>query len=635
LFEFVKDGGTYVVDDIVYGGLFNHQDKIRAICGDSPFFFAGPQNNPLIITKRSTQDTHLHDIEQTPVSNGDIPAHNLQVGRQQVMSPSLPAQSSLRTQPLDFLAQISANTAVGPNYEGDSAGVLAAQDPPVRLIAFYLPQFHPISENDIAWGKGFTEWTNVSKALPRFVGHYQPRLPGELGFYDLRLTDTLRQQSDLARRYGIHGFCFHYYWLNGKRLLSTPLDLLLAHPDIDVPFCVSWANHNWTRNWDGGNGEILQEQRYSPEDDLAFVRSLEPLMRDKRYIRIDGRPILLVYKPKLLPDAVATVKLWRRYLAKGVGLGEPYIVMCHIDEYVDPTVFEMDAAVGFPPNPFGWWLPNISASVVKLDPQFSGIIRSYEMMASQACALPRREYTFFHGVCPGWDCEARQPGRGASFIGSCPGAYSAWLARACRRTLDERVGDQRLVFINAWNEWGEGAYLEPDRHYGYAYLAATARVLNSLKTSKLENGSDRAVATEINRVYTIHGSVLFVDEASLELRHGHVVTSPANAFFVSEQGFGRFVHIMNGIRRDIITFFTDRGYAGGAEKDGGSAATSAFEKVHINTELVGLKAREQFLSAEPNGQILLNRMHCREWEHFRVLPFLGKFRSVAPSVADR
>jgi len=527
---------------------------------------------------------------------------------------------------MDFLAQISANMSSGPDYEGDSASTLALPDPLVRLIAFYLPQFHPIPENDVAWGKGFTEWTNVSRALPRFIGHYQPHLPGELGFYDLRLVDSLRQQASLACRYGIHGFCFHYYWLNGKRLLDTPLNLLLANPDIEIPFAISWANHNWTRNWDGGNQEILQEQRYSPEDDLAFIRSLEPLMRDRRYIRIHGRPILLLYKPKLLPNAAATVGRWRRYLANA-GLGDPYIVLCQIDEYLDPAIFGMDAAVGFPPNPLGWWLPDIGGSVVKLDPQFAGMIKSYEMMASQACALPRWDYTFFHGVCPGWDCEPRQPGRGACFIGSSPTSYGAWLARACRRTLDERPRDERIVFINAWNEWGEGNHLEPDRHYGYAYLAATARALNALKAPERATRPDRTDAIEgtaanLNRAYTTYGSVLFVDEITLELRHGSVTTSPANLFFVSEASTGKFVFVSNGIRRDVC-FFSDRGYASRSRsKAGPGGIADVFSKIDIEFGVVGLKGRDQFLSAEPNGQIVLNRTHCREWEHFRVLPFL-------------
>ena len=528
---------------------------------------------------------------------------------------------------MDLLAQITENVAPGREYESDPAGALTSRDPLVRLIAYYLPQFHPIPENDLAWGKGFTEWTYVTKGLPRFVGHYQPRLPGELGFYDLRLVDTLRQQANLARRYGIYGFCFHYYWFSGKRLLEKPLNLILNNPDIDMPFCVSWANHNWTRTWNGGNREVIQEQQHSPEDDLGFIRALEPLMRDKRYIRINDRPLLLLYKPKFLPDAVTTVRLWRKYLINA-GVGDPYIVKSHIDDYIDPEVFGMDAAAGFPPGPNGWSLPEIGASFVKLDPRFSGWIRSYEMLAAQFCALPRQEHTFFHGVCSGWDNEPRQPGQGTCFFGSSPRSYGLWLERACRRTLDERVGDERLVFVNAWNEWGEGAHLEPDRHHGYAYLAATARALNALENPRVKVTSDQTkvkgklAAVESSRVYTTHASVFYIDEHTGELRHGPVATSPSNVQFLSEGSRGKFEFISRDSPRDVV-FASDLGHAGDRANGNNLAMPSEFEIVRLkNSELAGLKARGQFLSAEPNGEILLNRTHCLKWEHFWILPNL-------------
>ena len=378
---------------------------------------------------------------------------------------------------MDLLAQLNANLAPGPAYE-DDVGAPSGMRPPVRAIAFYLPQFHPIPENDAAWGKGFTEWTNVTRALPRFVGHYQPQLPGPLGFYDLRQPGVLRQQAALARRYGIGGFCFHYYWFGGKRLLETPLNLLLADPGIDLPFCINWANESWTRRWDQRDRDIIQEQRHSPADDVAFAEALAPIVRDPRYIRIDGRPLVAIYRPDLLPSPKATVQRWRAVFA-ALRLGDPYIAMCHAFEATDPRKYGMDAAIGFPLHVVGV-TPEITASARRLDPNFKGRIRSYQAMADKACALPLAPYAFFHGVCPGWDNEARQPARGVCYAGASPKAYGAWLSWAARRALAERTGEARIVFVNAWNEWAEGAHLEPDRHFGYAYLAETARVLAAL-----------------------------------------------------------------------------------------------------------------------------------------------------------
>jgi lipopolysaccharide biosynthesis protein len=379
---------------------------------------------------------------------------------------------------MDLLEQLRVNMAPGPDFEGDEHDLTLPRPLPVRLIAYYLPQFHPIAENDRWWGKGFTEWTNVTRALPRYRDHYQPRLPGGLGFYDLRLPDILREQAQLAKRHGIAGFCVHFYWFAGRRLLEKPLELLLSHREIDLPFCLNWANEPWNRVWDGSERKLLIEQKHSPQDDIAFATAIEPALADPRYIRIDGRPLIMLYRPGLLPDAAATVDRWRDHFSRR-GLGNPYIVMPQRAGNSDRLAFGMDAAAGFPPHPDGWNLPPRDGLTL-LDPDFRGRALSYDALVENATTSPRQDFTVFPGVCPSWDNEARRAGRGTGFIGSTPRKYGAWLEHACRRALEITNADERIVCINAWNEWAEGAYLEPDRRYGYAYLRETARALNRL-----------------------------------------------------------------------------------------------------------------------------------------------------------
>ena len=379
---------------------------------------------------------------------------------------------------MDILELLSLNNAPGPHHE-DAAPLPAEMTAPVRLIAYYLPQFHPIAENDAWWGRGFTEWTNVTKALPRFAGHHQPHLPGELGFYDLRLPHVLKRQAELARGHGIEGFCFHHYWFGGRTLLDAPIKLLLEHSDIDIGFCVNWANENWTRRWDGNDAEVLMAQQHSAEDDIAFASSLEPLFRDPRYIRIGGRPLLMLYRPRRLPDPAATVRRWRAHF-EAAGVGNPYIVMPRVSGTDDPREYGMDAAAGFPPHGNGFNAAPVTNTLEKLDPDWQGTAVRYEDMVRDALSDDPARFTYFPGVCPSWDNEARKPGRGFCVVGASPAAYGAWLDAACRRAIAAADPAERMVFINAWNEWAEGAHLEPDRHYGHAYLNETGRVVARL-----------------------------------------------------------------------------------------------------------------------------------------------------------
>ncbi len=352
----------------------------------------------------------------------------------------------------------------------------------VRVLAFYLPQFHPIPENDLWWGKGFTEWTNVTKAKPNFIGHYQPRKPADLGYYDLRVADVMRQQAALAKRYGIDGFCFYYYWFDGKLLLEQPLEHLLGENAVDMPFCLCWANENWTRRWDGRDSEVLMAQKHSDADDLAVIADLMRYFRSANYIRVNGKPLILVYRVTLFPDFRKTAALWRDACRKA-GMGEIYITMVESFELVhkgiSPVEYGCDAAVEFPPQELAEVRPP-SGNII--NPEFNGLVADYRDLAVRYATRAHPGYRRFHAACPGWDNTARRQNNGFCFEHATPGAFQAWLESAIEKTRDEFTGDERLVFINAWNERAEGAYLEPDQRYGHAFLEA---VKNARESSHL------------------------------------------------------------------------------------------------------------------------------------------------------
>jgi lipopolysaccharide biosynthesis protein len=347
---------------------------------------------------------------------------------------------------------------------------------PATLVAFYLPQFHPIPENDAWWGEGFTEWTNVTRALPQFEGHVQPRLPGALGFYDLRVKETMHRQMQLAREYGIGAFCFYHYWFAGKTLLETPARQWLDDPSLDFPICLCWANENWSRRWDGRADDILIAQQHSPEDDQAFIASIADYLRDPRYLRVDGKPLLLVYRTGQLPDAAATAGRWRAW-CREQGIGEILLACVHGFERPDPRSIGFDAAVEFPPN---LATPaNLTARQQLINPDYRGQVLDWREMAREVAARPMPEYPLFPGVNPGWDNEPRRSGRGRVYAHASPRGYRDWLVRTITQRASKLTPAQRLVFVNAWNEWAEGAVLEPDAHLGHAWLEATRGALHS------------------------------------------------------------------------------------------------------------------------------------------------------------
>jgi len=364
---------------------------------------------------------------------------------------------------------------LGPDYEAEGFPKLPATT--IRPIAFYFPQFHPFPDNDRLWGRGFTEWTNTTKAQPMFEGHWQPRLPGELGFYDTRLKPVLVRQIELARQYGIHGFCFHHYFFEGRPVMRAPFDLMLANPDLDIPFCLHWANEPWTLRWDGLSDKtgVLLDQRHSPEDDLAFFADILPALTDRRYITVEGRPLLVVYRPGLFPDIAATVERWRD-CARRAGVRELFLAVMQngFEGPADPRRFGFDAAIEYPPHNLG--LAPAPQLVRLYDPDFRGNVFDYRAAVDMALARPRPDYALFRGIMPDWDCTPRRANPDI-FVNASSAAYRRWLEGLCRYSEAHLPADRRFIFINAWNEWAEGAYLEPDRRRGYAFLGATARAV--------------------------------------------------------------------------------------------------------------------------------------------------------------
>ncbi len=342
----------------------------------------------------------------------------------------------------------------------------------MKLVAFYLPQFHPIAENDAWWGTGFTEWRNVASARPRFRGHAQPRLPGELGFYDLRVEETRTAQAELARAHGIDAFCYYHYWFEGRRLLERPFEEVRASGVPDLPFCLCWANESWTRAWSDREGQILIEQRYSESDDLAHARYLADTFADPRYLRVDGRPLLLVYRAASLPDPRRTSAHIRREALRR-GVGDPLLCRVESDPWLErrlaPAEIGFDAAVEFSPD----WLDLDPARGARHRTTRSGDrIYDYSGVVERSLARAEPAYPTFRCLAPGWDNAPRRRTGAVILAGSTPALYRRWLEALISRAAKRPEG-QQLIFINAWNEWAEGACLEPDAILGRGYLEAT------------------------------------------------------------------------------------------------------------------------------------------------------------------
>lgn len=348
----------------------------------------------------------------------------------------------------------------------------------VRSIAFYLPQFHPTPENDDWWGRGFTEWTNTAKAKPLFKGHYQPHVPADLGFYDLRLPETRAAQAVLAREHGIEAFCYYHYWFgNGRRVLQRPFDEVLATGEPNFPFCLCWANQTWTGIWHGAGNRVLVEQTYPGiNDHRAHFELLLKAFRDPRYVRVEGMPLFMVYNPNELPDSKALLGLWRQWAVEA-GLPGLYLVAEHKYPDWDPQSAGFDASiiVRLPPRRtdlqrrLSWRQPVERARYAYKTWKGQPTIHGYEAATRQLITPPVPGIKSHPCAIPNWDNTPRSGANGMLLLGSTPELFRQHLTAAISRARQAEPGRQ-LLFIKSWNEWAEGNHLEPDLRFGRRYL---------------------------------------------------------------------------------------------------------------------------------------------------------------------
>jgi hypothetical protein len=396
----------------------------------------------------------------------------------------------------------------------------------VRLIAFYLPQLDSILDKAAWRGAGLTEWPNVTKARANFVGHYQPHLPGELGCYDLRLGETHAAQAELARAHGIYGFCYYYYWSNITQMLQHPLDDVVQSGSPDFPFCVCWANQNWTPNSEGGNDEVLVTQAHTGGNERRFIEGLLPLFADRRYIRIRDRPLLLVCRASLLPDPARAAATYREAVRRA-GFGDLYLACVQHPGAAAPDTFGFDAAVELPPN--GIRAEALTDQVQRTNPAFAGTVLDYISAARDALGRPQPAYRWFRGVMTAWDDTARSQNKGQIFVNSHPSNYERWLAAIVAQARRATHPEERIVFINAWNGWGEGCHLEPDVRFERGYLKATRAALGRSDTvAGLTEKKGSNVQTTPPKASEPLDNQLFVDTlASAALGDGQITKGQA------------------------------------------------------------------------------------------------------------
>lgn len=348
----------------------------------------------------------------------------------------------------------------------------------LRAICFYLPQFHPTDFNDKNWGPGFTEWTNVARGRPRFLGHYQPKIPGELGFYDLRRRDIFRHQVQLANSYGIYGFCFYYYRFGSDRELDKPITSLLSRPVPFVPFLYCWANESWTRAWDGRSDDVIRSQTYDDATINGVIDDLVFATKDERYIRIDGRPVFLIYQLEHMPSPLNDwLSDFRTRVRTKIGC-DILLGAVYSHGFTTQMASIVDFVVQFPPHRIPRTLKRTlidAKDIDPYDPSLEDYFESYDSIVRASLEGLDLIPNMAPGICPDWDNSARRSRKAHIVVGSTPDKFMNWTREAGRRAI-QRADDNQipypLLFVNAWNEWAEGAVLEPTWDQGRSYLEA-------------------------------------------------------------------------------------------------------------------------------------------------------------------
>lgn len=350
----------------------------------------------------------------------------------------------------------------------------------VKIFAYYLTQFHAISENDEAHGKGFTEWTNVASAQPHFVGHYQPKIPYDLGFYNLLMPGVMERQVEIAKAYGIYGFCFYYYWFSGKKVLEKPLEYWLQHKEIDFHYHFCWANENWSKLWDGGNQEIILKQELKEGDAERFFNDMLPYFQDSRYEKIDNKPLLMIYRPSLFPrDKFLKFVDVLQNLARNNGFNGLYLT-CSTFGKENPMEWNLDAITEFPPH--GMWEHCSEISTInRLIPRTDFVVWDVSDFLDKKRYLTEKRSNVYKCCFPSWDNTPRKAWSRGWYFNLTDDGFSTWLTDILNWTMENHDPDEQYVYINAWNEWGEGAILEPTLRYGYKSLSVVKQCLERIR----------------------------------------------------------------------------------------------------------------------------------------------------------